>query len=275
MVVTAEPTAVTATETTTSTAWVTSQGEPVTSEVFELATSTLINMTLTSTICAGVSPITTVTSYTGTFTPSTTVTAYPTAVTCINEFTSLITLWPYVYYPTSTDTYTPATTIATSTLIRTVTLTTFLPATEPDQTITVSQTSYVVGSARATTTIDCSTTQTTTLDAKCAPTNLIGAIDGTNGIYVLTAGPGTASTFGLLEDGLDPSLCCQRCLDTEGCAGEAASPASGNCFLYFTNTTSTADGQCGEAFSYGTNGDTGGADSEFIVQSGCGVVVQD
>jgi hypothetical protein len=154
------------------------------------------------------SPITTVTSYTGTFSPNTTVTAYFTSISCINKFTNLLTLWPYLYYLTSTDTYTPAITITTTTLSKTITLVTLLLATLPDQTTTVSGTSYVVSSTVTTTTVNYLTTLTTTLDAKYAPTNLISSINNTDGIFEVENRPGSASTYALVEDGLDASLCC-------------------------------------------------------------------
>lgn len=288
IVVTASPTPYTATETSFS--YIASTIDPgtSTSEVFEYVTSTIATFTSTSVECTnGVTPTSTVTTYKGTYTPvsgqpTSTLSEYPVYVNCTTALSTFYTLYATTTSGITTYTYTPASTVSTETITSTRTATTYLPY-NTTVTTTSSGTIYSATSTVVTTSISCPSVATSTYALKCAPTNLIGEVNG-NGINVISNSPGSANVYtGGAEAGDNPRLCCQLCEESEGCAAMFAQPDAGNCALTFTNETSpssstsygnttTADGQCGSAFSYGDNGNTGGAGQGFIVQTGCGTI---
>ncbi|KAK5138556.1 hypothetical protein LTR08_000144 [Meristemomyces frigidus] len=81
-------------------------------------------------------------------------------------------------------------------------------------------------------------TVSTTQDIRCAPSNLISAIDG-NGIYRPTAVAG-ASTHYPPNDPVDASACCQQCLDTPDCAAGYSTSSDDNveiCALVITSAS--------------------------------------
>lgn len=137
------------------------------------------------------------------------------------------------------------------------------PATTTTLTLTLTQAiNSTAAATRCTTTTTTvgSATATTTQHLKCAPSNLISAVNG-HGI-----GQTQGQTFGLAP-GSDPSACCQLCLDTPGCAASEDDPKAGNCLLW-----STSGPACGLGLQYSDGGRGLLPGQGYFVQSGCGTV---
>lgn len=251
-----------------------------------------------------------VTEYAGTYTPisgqaTTLPETYPARIVCSGEVTSYTFLWPIVTSGMSTRTSTPLKTVNSYTATTTTTITygtatiwavsievpqtrgplsspsnfpTSLPK-GPDTlqtTVTSTATTYKVAYTVAPTSTACEETYTTTYAAKCAPTNLIGAIDGV-GLVAGTYAPGVAVTYGPDVPGdqfhSDASLCCQLCLDNEGCGASMAAPAfDAACgLLYVWNSTSGGPEYEDFVFSYQTEAGVVPGES-LIVQAGAGLI---
>ncbi|KAK5627829.1 hypothetical protein RRF57_003544 [Xylaria bambusicola] len=199
---------------------------------------TVATGTFALTACSGEARPT-VTVYSGTYTPvsgQNTVlpSTYPTQASCRTGVT-----WSFLLEPTVTSGTVTSTVTATSTVTSptTTSTSTILLATRFTYltTVTVTETTYTPHAVVTTTTVACpEETVTKTLAAQCAPTNLIGAINGEglqSGRYA-----DRISVIYTRNDpwGTDASLCCQACLDNEGCG--AAMSISGACGLYYTAT---------------------------------------
>ncbi|KAI7161062.1 hypothetical protein KC349_g3050 [Hortaea werneckii] len=150
-----------------------------------------------------------------------------------------------------------------------VTSTRMLDATQaPSSVQAVTSTVTAAPSAGNSTGSGCTVSQgtaaaTTTQHLKCAPTNLIGEIDG----YGIGSTHGHANETQGLAPGSDPSACCQLCVDTEGCAASEDDQDAGNCFLWYTSNPT-----CGLGFTYSNGGEDLEPGTGFLVQSGCGYI---
>ncbi len=131
-------------------------------------------------------------------------------------------------------------------------------------------TTYTPHAVVTTSTVSCGEeTVTKTLAAECAPTNLIGAING-DGLQSGKYADRTSVIYTRLEPwGTDASLCCQACLDNEGCGASMFN--SGACGLYYT-ATADAEPVC-DAFIFSFTSNPGVYPGQgLVVQNGCGTV---
>lgn len=142
--------------------------------------------------------------------------------------------------------------------------------------MTSTYTSYRVALSVAVLSTACEETFTSTYDAKCAPTNLISAIDGV-GLVSGSYAAGSAVQYGPDVPGdqyhADPSLCCQLCLDNDGCGASMAGPAFDSAcgLLYVLNATSGGPAYGDFVFSYQTEAGVVPGES-LIVQAGAGLI---
>ncbi|KAI0972497.1 hypothetical protein F4678DRAFT_41343 [Xylaria arbuscula] len=253
--------------------------------VFATVTSGIVTSGITevTTIATALWPVTTctndvtpttVTKYTGTYTPVSgqatgAPSSYPTEIFCTNSLTSYVTLLPTVttgpletLHETATTTILDYTTTATTTI-------TYLTVTTPSATVTSTYYSYVETGHAEPTRIACESTVTKTLDARCAPTNLIS---DHNGVGLVAGSYNTNVTVVYTRDepyGTDASACCQLCLDNEGCGASMWGPYE-TCGLYYHGDDS-GEPQCDFIFTYGTE-DGIIAGQGIVVSNGCGTV---
>ncbi|KAI1422381.1 hypothetical protein F5Y12DRAFT_624482 [Xylaria sp. FL1777] len=227
-----------------------------------------------ATVCADGTNATTVTEYSGTYTPvsgqDTALPAtYPTQASCSTGVTRSFILLPTVTSGAVTTTVTPTQTVTAHTTTSTSTIIfgtyyTYLT------TVTVTATTYTPHAVVTTSTVSCAgETVTTTLAAQCAPTNLIGAVDG-EGLQSGKYANRTSVIYTRLEPwGSDASLCCQACLDNEGCGASMFN--SGACGLYYTATVD-AEPVC-DAFIFSfTSSPRVYPGQGLVVQNGCDTV---
>ncbi|KAI1423934.1 hypothetical protein F5Y12DRAFT_754771 [Xylaria sp. FL1777] len=217
---------------------------------------------------------TTVTKYTGEYTPvpgqaTTLPESYATEIFCTTSLTSYVHLLPTESVgPLGTIYTTPTTTIYDYTTTSTSTLT-YLTVTTPSATVTSTYISYVeVGHAEPTR-IACESTVTKTLDARCAPTNLIS---DHNNVGLVSGRYNANVTVVYTRDepyGTDPSACCQLCLDNEGCGASMWGPYE-TCGLYYHGNES-GEPQCDFIFTYGSE-EQYIAGQGIVVSNGCGTV---
>ncbi|KAI8632318.1 hypothetical protein F5Y19DRAFT_492161 [Xylariaceae sp. FL1651] len=217
----------------------------------QMHSTTIATATWPVTTCTnGVVP-TTVTKYTGTYTP------VPGQETALPETSGLSTI---ISTPTVVVQQ-PITTVTSTAYLATVTV--------YQTTISSTITSYMETGHAVPTRIACGPTVTTTLDARCAPTNLVSSINNIG----LVSGQYAANTSVVYTRdepwGTDPSLCCQLCLDNAGCGASMWGPYD-TCGLYYVGSAS-AEPQCDFVLTYGTEDDVY-AGQGIIVQNGCGVV---
>ncbi|KAI1115133.1 hypothetical protein F5Y14DRAFT_412317 [Nemania sp. NC0429] len=232
--------------------------------------------TFVSTVCAGnAKPAVTVTKYTGTYAASqgqvTTYPAtYPTEATCGRATLTITALWGYTSSGTVTATYTPKVTVTSITTTSTFTWTwTTHWVYTPTYHTTI--TSHTIVPATRTTTVACpAATMTRTLDARCAPSNLVGAIDG-KGIYLARYAVDSGYVLSPGEPwGSDPSSCCQACLDDKAC-GASWSGYRG-CGLFYVVDELKGQPQCGAWVVSWQADSTVIPGQGYILQSGCGIV---
>ena len=215
------------------------------------------------------------TVYSGTYTPisgqDTVLPAtYPTQASCYTGVTRSFILLPTVTSGVTISTVTATSTVSspTTTSTKTVILgTSFVYL----NTVTVTATTYTPHAVVTTSTVACAEeeTVTKTLAAQCAPTNLIGAINGEglqSGTYA-----GRTSVIYTRKDpwGTDASLCCQACLDNEGCG--ASMSGSGACGLYYT-ATADAEPVCDALIFSFTSSSKVWPGQGLVVQNGCDTV---
>ncbi|KAI0447387.1 hypothetical protein F4803DRAFT_321394 [Xylaria telfairii] len=238
-------------------------------------TTTIATATWPVTTCTnGIEPKT-VTKYTGTYTPvpgqaTTVAESFATQVFCTTSLTSYVHLFPTetaetygTIHTTPTSYIYDYTTTSTSTL-------TYLTQTTPSATVTSTTISYVERGLAVPTRIACEETITRTLDARCAPTNLIGDY---NGIGLVAGRYNTNVTVVYTRDqpyGSNPSECCQSCLDNEGCGASMWGPYE-TCGLYYHGNES-GEPQCDFIFTYGAEENRYPAGQGIIVSNGCGTV---
>lgn len=137
-------------------------------------------------------------------------------------------------------------------------------------TVTVSYTSYTPHAVTTTTTVPCAEeTVTKTLAAECAPTNLIGAING-EGLLSGRYADRTSVIYTRNDPWAnDVSACCQACLDNEGCG--ASMGGDGACGLYYT-ATEDAEPVC-DSFIFSFTSEPYEIPGQgLVVQNGCGTV---
>ncbi|KAI3320903.1 hypothetical protein HD806DRAFT_505308 [Xylariaceae sp. AK1471] len=232
------PTDVTVTEyTTTTTTWTEhtttlstfTQGAPL--------WKTIATATFAATVCANGAKPSTVTKYTGTYKPisgqSTTVPAtYPTAAFCTTATSYVNILYPTVTSGSVTTTVTPTITVTSPTTTATTTID-FGTYTITLSTVTTTFTTNIPASITTTKTVSCpNETVTKTLDARCAPTNLIGDING-EGLLSGEYADRTVVAYTRNDPwASDFSACCQACLDSPGCG--ASMSGGGACGLLYT-----------------------------------------
>ncbi|KAI8625645.1 hypothetical protein F5Y19DRAFT_449706 [Xylariaceae sp. FL1651] len=227
-----------------------------------------------ATVCANGAKPTTVTKYTGNYTPvsgqATTLPAtYPTHAVCRTSVVFSWILFPTVTSGAVTTTVTPTSTVTSPT---TTSTSTYIFGTEYvyQTTVTMTYTTYTPHAVTTTSTVACAEeTVTKTIAAECAPTNVIGAING-EGIQSGRYADRTSVIYTREEPwASDASACCQACLDNEGCG--ASMSGYGACGLYYT---ATPDGEpvCDAfIFSFGSSPDVAPGQG-LIMQNGCGTV---
>ncbi|KAJ2989641.1 hypothetical protein NUW58_g3373 [Xylaria curta] len=201
--------------------------------------STIATATFASTVCANGANPTTVTKYTGTYSPisgqSTTIpSTYPTEAFCTTATSYYQILFPTETSGFTTTTVTPTTLIPLTTSTATYTVdfgTVYVTLT----TVTATRTTWTVPGVSVTKTVACDgPTYTKTMDARCAPTNLIGDI---NGKGLLSGTYADRSVVAYNSKGLwlkDYTACCQACLDNKGC-GAAMADVYGCGLLYIAS----------------------------------------
>ncbi|KAI1273650.1 hypothetical protein F5Y07DRAFT_391157 [Xylaria sp. FL0933] len=235
---------------------------------------TVATGTFATTVCADGVNRTTVTEYSGTYTPisgqDTKLPAtYPTQASCSTGVTRSFILVPTVTSGVITTTVTATKTVTspTTTSTSTVLLGTYYSYLT---TVTVTATTYTPHAVVTTSTVSCAEeTVTKTLAAQCAPTNLIGAING-EGLQSGEYADRTSVIYTRQEPwGTDASLCCQACLDNEGCG--ASMSGSGACGLYYTATVD-AEPVC-DAFIFSFTSTARVFPGQgLVVQNGCDTV---
>ena len=143
-------------------------------------------------------------------------------------------------------------------------------------TVTSTYTSLVVASLDKTISIKCQPTVTTTYAAKCAPTNLINAINDRGLVSGDYARNVAVSYKGVYDNDplyFDPSLCCQVCQDNKGCGASYWGPGPGACGVLFAPANATVGGaQCGEFFLSFHSEERRAAGQGLIYQAGCGLL---
>ncbi|KAI1429633.1 hypothetical protein F5Y12DRAFT_414887 [Xylaria sp. FL1777] len=235
--------------------------------------STVATGVFAATVCSnGAKPVT-VTQYTGTYTPisgqATTIPkTYPTQAFCRTGVTRFFILFPTVTSGTVTTIVTPTSTITAPSATSTSTI--FLGTqTEYLTTVTVSYTSYTPHAVTTTSTVSCAETVTKTLAAECAPSNVIGAING-DGLLSGRYADRTSVIYTRNDPWAnDAGACCQACLDNEGCG--ASMGGDGACGLYYSATTD-AEPIC-DAFIFSFTSNSGVLPGQgLLVQNGCGTV---
>ncbi|KAI0203998.1 hypothetical protein F4808DRAFT_416580 [Astrocystis sublimbata] len=242
---------------------------------WSIPTVTVATATWPVTTCTNNIKQKTVTKYTGTYTPvpgqATTVPAtFATQAVCTNLVTSIIHLLPTVTGSTIVTIHdTPTSTINdfTTTVSSDVT---YLTVTTPSATVTSTTTTYTARGLVVPTRVACEETVTRTMDARCAPTNLIGDYNGIG----LVAGRYNAnvSVVYTREEPYvsNPSECCQSCLDNEGCGASMWGPGE-TCGLYY-HSDASGQPQCDFIFTYGAQANRYAAGQGIIVANGCGTV---
>ena len=210
-------------------------------------TGTIATITNPTTVCTNdVTPTATVTSYTGTYTPLPgQPTALPetweTAVFCDSHNTQIEHIWPTVECDGTTTSTVTNTVQDTTGPIVSITYTNDWTWTVPRWTATVTASSYRVATETTTVSTACEPTETVTLAAQCAPQNLIGELDNLGlaiGTFHRNFTSGT--TPWSQPQARDPSLCCQLCVETEGCIAMHYYAMSNICSLSFVG----GEGRC-------------------------------
>ncbi|KAI0021132.1 hypothetical protein F4780DRAFT_301093 [Xylariomycetidae sp. FL0641] len=246
--------------------------------VWEREYETVTTATWPVTVCTnGVSP-SVVTQYSGSYEPvagqdTTLPTAYPTAVLCSTTVEVNVVLYPTETSGTTTVTREPVT--VTTIVDPTVTVTKQYitdPVTTYASTVTATTTSFTLGGAAVAVSTSCAATQTTTLAAQCAPTNLISSIDG---VGLVSGDYHANTTVKYVDDETynDPSLCCQLCLDNDGCGAMYAGMGQVCGLLYVASPN--GGGMCDtQVFTYHTQQDVFPG-AGLIVAPGCGSIMYD
>ncbi|KAI1271641.1 hypothetical protein F5Y07DRAFT_413418 [Xylaria sp. FL0933] len=238
---------------------------------------TVATGTFADTVCANGAKPTTVTKYTGTYTAisgqeTTVPETYPVSALCSTGDIIFDILLPTVTSGNPvTTTVTPTrtviayTTTSTSTIID-YTSTTYLT------TATSSFTTYIAASETTTRTVSCGATVTKTLDARCAPTNLIGTING-EGIRSERYADRVSVIYTREEPwASDYTACCQACIDNEGCG--ASDSGFGACGLYYS-ASEAGEPVCDAFILSFTSSPDAFPGQSLVYQTGCGLIEYD
>ncbi|RYC64994.1 hypothetical protein CHU98_g1221 [Xylaria longipes] len=249
-----------------------------TSTSYSQVWKTVATGTFADTVCASGAKPTTVTKYTGTYTPvsgqETTVSAtYPVSALCATG-----TIYYNILLPTVTSgaavttTVTPTayvtsyTTTSTSTII-------YGSVTSYLTTVSSTVTTYLPYAVTTTSTVACpEETVTKTLDARCAPTNLIGTING-EGIRSGRYADRVSVIYTREEPwASDYTACCQACIDNDGCG--ASDSGFGACGLYYS---ATPEGEpiCDAFILSFTSSPNAYPGQSLVYQTGCGLIEYD
>ncbi|KAM7190185.1 hypothetical protein V8F20_009807 [Naviculisporaceae sp. PSN 640] len=256
--------------------------------------TTIATVTTTQTICTNNPslPVTTVTSYTGSYSPvagqvTRLPTEWPSEVLCFRSYT---TFWNVHVTVISNETVTSTLETGTVTIPRTWTTTIIPPA---DETVTEYRPNLTVALSSFTHSTSCGQTATVTHDLRCAPSNMIGAMEGTDkGLAILSFNNyssgvslwGQPDSEHPMGSGGGPGACCQLCLDNEGCVANSYSQGYfyGTCGLIYVG----GDEVCPVAYTYGPATEKDPGDfyvpggpwyAQIFQQSGkgCGSIVYD
>jgi hypothetical protein len=145
-----------------------------------------------------------------------------------------------------------------------------------ETTVTKTFTEYVVASSNKFISTACKATETTTYAAKCAPTNLINAINDRGLVSGSYASDTAVSYKGVYDDDAlyyDPSLCCQICQDNKGCGASYWGPGPGACGILFAPANATVGGaKCDEFILSFHSEERRAVGSGLIYQSGCALI---
>ncbi|KAI0445188.1 hypothetical protein F4803DRAFT_508820 [Xylaria telfairii] len=239
---------------------------------------TVATGTFADTICANGAKPTTVTKYTGTYEPIsgqvTTVPAtYPVSALCATG-----TVYYNIVLPTVTSGAAVTTTVTSTTYVAsytTTSTTTIIDYTVTSYLTTVSSTitTYTPAAVTTTSTVACpEETVTRTLDARCAPTNLIGTINDEgirSGRY--------ADRVSVVYTRQDPwasdyTACCQACINSKGCG--ASDSGFGACGLYFS-ATPQGEPICDAFILSFTSSPNAYPGQSLVYQTGCGAIEYD
>ncbi|KAF2171817.1 hypothetical protein M409DRAFT_18050 [Zasmidium cellare ATCC 36951] len=180
------------------------------------------------------------------------------AIDCFDEVTTYV-------LSTSTIQEEPTTVIVTASTPTVYVTPAIKAVSAPTSTVSIT-TTITAGAGNATSAGTCTVTaasSTTTQHIKCAPTNLVGEV---NGYGIGQTGSHSGSTYGLAP-GSDASACCQLCVNDDECAASEDDTDAKNCFLWYTTPSS-----CGIGFQYSDGGQSLEPGSGFLVQTGCGTV---
>ncbi|KAB5522033.1 hypothetical protein GE09DRAFT_1230105 [Coniochaeta sp. 2T2.1] len=217
--------------------------------------STIGTMTTKLTVCddGAPAPSSTVTEYKGSYTPlpgQNTVlpSSFETSETCSVTAITVLHIWPTVQAPT-TVTVTTASTTASPTVWVTSTYTSTSTAYAATVSVTapVSINGHVdlVTSTITATSCAAAATPTVTYAAQCEFQNLIGEMEDVgltighfHPNFVFGGVAGTARG--------DPSLCCQLCVENEGCVASVYWAQSSSCLLGYVG----GEEECPVAFDY-------------------------
>ncbi|KAI1165774.1 hypothetical protein F5B18DRAFT_147477 [Nemania serpens] len=239
---------------------------------------TVATGTFAATVCANGAKPATVTKYTGTYVPisgqvTTVPASYPVSAVCATGTTYYNILLPTVTSGAAvTATVTPTTTLTSYT---TTSTSTYIYYTETSYLTTVSTTitSYTPLGVTKTSTVACpEATVTKTLDARCAPTNLIGAING-EGIRSGRYADRVSVIYTREEPwASDYTACCQACIDSEGCGAQDS--GFGACGLLFSATVQ-GEPICDAWILSFTSSPNAYPGQSLVYSTGCGLISYD
>jgi hypothetical protein len=249
---------------------------PVTTTSVEAsAQTTIATVTSPTTVCNnGVTPTTTATVYTGTYSPipgqnTTLPNSYPTLASCTEYETAFVSVWATVQGTGTTTSTVTKSTAGTDTITSSVTYTRQTTIYQTTSRVTIN--AYEVAASTATVTTDCVAAPTATYAAQCAPQNLIGTMDGA-GLNIGTFNVNfTFGGWAGMAKG-DASLCCQLCVENAGCAASVYWAQSDSCLLGYVG----GPDDCPVAFTYGADAyDLPGEGNIFQVGAGCATIEYD
>ncbi|KAI0533353.1 hypothetical protein GGR58DRAFT_486991 [Xylaria digitata] len=239
---------------------------------------TVVTGTFADTVCANGAKPATVTKYTGTYkaVPGQVTTVpeiYPVSALCATGTTYYHILLPTVTSGAPVTTaVTPTTYVVSYTATSTTTII-YNTATSYLTTISSTITTYTPHAVTTTRTVPCTEEIVTkTLDARCAPTNLIGAING-EGIRSGRYADNVSVIYTRKEPwASDYTACCQACIDNEGCG--ASDSGFGACGLYYS-VTPKGEPICNAFILSFTSSPNAYPGQSLVYQTGCGQIEYD
>ncbi|KAI0426002.1 hypothetical protein F5Y09DRAFT_346131 [Xylaria sp. FL1042] len=248
---------------------------PTSTSYFEIW-KTVATGTFADTVCANGAKPTTVTEYTGTYTAisgqvTTVPETYPVSALCSTGTILYDILLPTVTSGAAvTTTVTPTQSVIAYTTTSTSTI--YYTSTTYLTTATSFFTTYVAASETTTRTVECGETVTKTLDVRCAPTNLIGTING-EGIRSGRYAERVSVIYTREEPwASDYTACCQACIDNEGCG--ASDSGFGACGLYYS-ASEEGEPICNAFILSFTSSPNAFPGQSLVYQTGCGEIEYD